>query len=43
MLRTSEKNINMASKRAGDEDNNGHSAVGDGPDTKKAKSVSASF
>ena len=33
----------MASKRAGDEDNNGHSAVGDGPDTKKAKSVSASF
>ena len=33
----------MASKRPGDEDSNGHSAVGDGPDSKKAKSVSVSF
>ncbi len=32
----------MASKRPGDDDNNGHAAAGDadGPDSKKAKSVS---
>lgn len=30
----------MASKRPGDEENNGHHADGDQPDTKKAKSVS---
>ena len=29
----------MASKRPGEDENNGHSATGDGPDTKKAKNV----
>jgi hypothetical protein len=33
----------MASKRPGDDENNGHSAGADGPDTKKAKNVKQHF